>query len=347
MPVSALAHQIGVGLCPMRMASRRPYACAAASLRERMSQGGASAGSLFGNVPRPAGGSASGGNAGEVASHGLAQVSSFFSSVSDNAAQALHRVSENQHMQTLQGAASKLAADASSSVRATPLGTVGAFAAQQAEQTKNLITGESKEPEGLQDYVEEAMTLSYKKRLVGFAITLATGIFFTSLSTLLLPLIVLKPHKFAVAYSLGNLLMMLSTVFLVGPKKQCQSMWTGHRAAVFRVCLFICLSVYPPESGRACVAARDRESLHRCTQEMCACMSWNSNDGIECAQASGAYFGSMIGTIYAAMVLRIYLLVSDGACVQCWRTCRRVFVRMCACSCLCASVISLTCNVSR
>merc|ERR1712216_1090095 len=38
-------------------------------------------------------------------------------------------------------------------------------------------------------------------------------------------------------------------------------------------------------------------------------MSWNSNDGIECAQASGAYFGSMIGTIYAAMVLRIYLLV--------------------------------------
>ena len=127
----------------------------------------------------------------------------------------------------------------------------------------------------------------------------------------------LKPHKFAVAYSLGNLLMMLSTVFLVGPKKQCQSMWTGHRAAVFRVCLFICLSVYPPESGRACVAARDRESLHRCTQEMCACMSWNSNDGIECAQASGAYFGSMIGTIYAAMVLRIYLLVSDGARVQC------------------------------
>lgn len=47
-----------------------------------------------------------------------------------------------------------------------------------------------------------------------------------------------------------------STVFLVGPKRQCQNMFTGHRA-----------------------------------------------------MASSAYFGSMIGTIYAAMGLRIYLLV--------------------------------------
>jgi hypothetical protein len=83
------------------------------------------------------------------------------------------------------------------------------------------------------------------------------------LSTLMLPLLVFKPHKFAVAYTLGNLLMMASTIFLVGPKQQCQNMWTGNRAL-----------------------------------------------------ASCAYFGSVIGTIYAALFLRIYLLVLFFIAVQ-------------------------------
>jgi hypothetical protein len=56
----------------------------------------------------------------------------------------------------------------------------------------------------MSEYLDEAMSLSYKKRLIGFGIFLACGIFFTALSTLLLPMIVIKPHKFAVAYSLGN-----------------------------------------------------------------------------------------------------------------------------------------------
>ncbi|KAJ1476142.1 hypothetical protein T484DRAFT_1825953, partial [Baffinella frigidus] len=107
-------------------------------------------------------------------------------------------------------------------VRATPLGAVGGAASQQAESMKTLITGQQKDPESVSQYVDEAMSLSYKKRLIGFAICLASGLFFIALSTLMLPFIVLKPHKFAVAYSLGNLLMMASTVFLVGPKQQCQ-----------------------------------------------------------------------------------------------------------------------------
>ena len=60
------------------------------------------------------------------------------------------------------------------------------------------------EPEGIVDYVDEAMSMSYKTRLIAFAITLATGIFFTCLSTFLLPLILIKPHKFAIAYTLGT-----------------------------------------------------------------------------------------------------------------------------------------------
>jgi hypothetical protein len=138
-------------------------------------------GNLFGSVPRP-GASAAGGGAAEAASaaasQGLAQMSSFFSSVSDAGKQALSKVQENQHVQTLQvicvpmlgygqtgfvltyaqllpdlaslcrdnkqGTASKLAAEAGSTVSATPLGAVGSFAQQQAEATKSLITGQQK-----------------------------------------------------------------------------------------------------------------------------------------------------------------------------------------------------------
>jgi hypothetical protein len=52
------------------------------------------------------------------------------------------------------------------------------------------------------------LMFSFGFSLIGFGICLASGIFFTVLSTLMLPLIVIKPHKFAVAYSIGNLLMM-------------------------------------------------------------------------------------------------------------------------------------------
>ena len=107
------------------------------------------------------------------------------------------------------------------------------------------------------------MTMSYKNRLIAFVLCLASGVFFTALSTLMLPLIVIKPHKFAVAYSLGNMLMLGSTMFLVGPKKQLQNMFTGHRA-----------------------------------------------------MASAAYFGSMIGTIYAAIWLRISVLVIFFIAIQ-------------------------------
>jgi len=63
-------------------------------------------------------------------------------------------------------------------------------------------------PDRLWDFLaiifSKAFFIFLQKRLIGFGIFLACGIFFTALSTLLLPMIVIKPHKFAVAYSLGN-----------------------------------------------------------------------------------------------------------------------------------------------
>ncbi|MED6148911.1 hypothetical protein PIB30_057529 [Stylosanthes scabra] len=59
-------------------------------------------------------------------------------------------------------------------------------------------------------------TLSTKQRLYGFAICFSAGLTFTLLSML----VFLKPIKFAVAFTLGNLLSLGSTAFLIGPKRQ-------------------------------------------------------------------------------------------------------------------------------
>lgn len=145
----------------------------------------------------------------------------------------------------------------------SPASHVATSMTEKGEQIKGLITGQQKEPETAADYMEEAMTMSYKNRLIAFVVCLASGVFFTALSTLMLPLILIKPHKFAVSYSLGNLLMLGSTMFLVGPKKQISNMCTGHRA-----------------------------------------------------MASAAYFGSMVGTVYSALFLRISVLVIFFIAIQ-------------------------------
>lgn len=45
-----------------------------------------------------------------------------------------------------------------------------------------------------------------KQRLVGFVVCLLSGVFFMFLSTFFIPLIVLKPSKFAVSFTFGNVL---------------------------------------------------------------------------------------------------------------------------------------------
>ncbi|KAG6384515.1 hypothetical protein SASPL_155667 [Salvia splendens] len=59
-------------------------------------------------------------------------------------------------------------------------------------------------------------TLSTKQRLYGFAICLSAGITCTLLSML----VFFHPVKFGITFSLGNLLALGSTAFLIGPKRQ-------------------------------------------------------------------------------------------------------------------------------
>ncbi|PRQ44970.1 putative vesicle transport protein, Got1/SFT2 [Rosa chinensis] len=59
-------------------------------------------------------------------------------------------------------------------------------------------------------------TLSTKQRFYGFAICLASGLTCTLLSML----VFFHPIKFAITFTLGNLLSLGSTAFLIGPKRQ-------------------------------------------------------------------------------------------------------------------------------
>jgi len=60
------------------------------------------------------------------------------------------------------------------------------------------------------------LNLSYTQRVWGFAICFSLGMIISIMSSFL----VLNPVKFALPYSFGNALSLLSTGFLVGPRRQ-------------------------------------------------------------------------------------------------------------------------------
>ncbi|XP_054785754.1 uncharacterized protein LOC129292218 [Prosopis cineraria] len=66
------------------------------------------------------------------------------------------------------------------------------------------------------DEFNQNCTLSTKQRLYGFAICFVAGFTFTLLSML----VFFNPIKFGITFTLGNLLSLGSTAFLIGPKRQ-------------------------------------------------------------------------------------------------------------------------------
>ena len=82
----------------------------------------------------------------------------------------------------------------------------------------------SAEPE-LQEQIEDCFQLSRMERLYGFAICVTAGLFCSFLSSL----VFLKPTKFAILYSLGNILSLTSTGFLMGFWSQLKNMFKSHR----------------------------------------------------------------------------------------------------------------------
>ena len=96
--------------------------------------------------------------------------------------------------------------------------------------------------------------LSWQNRLFGFGVCCFLGIVlnlcsFGSMTQLLTG----RPVKFAVTYTIGNLLTLFSTFFIVGPHKQLQKMGQAHRrtasaaymASIFLTLLFCFLQPFP------------------------------------------------------------------------------------------------------
>ena len=74
-------------------------------------------------------------------------------------------------------------------------------------------------------------SLSLRQRMAGWAACYSLGIILTFLSFgSLAQLILGRPKRFAILYSVGNITSLASTMFLVGPRKQWAKMWEKQRA---------------------------------------------------------------------------------------------------------------------
>eukprot|EP01080_Neovahlkampfia_damariscottae_P006223 gene6223-10229_t len=104
----------------------------------------------------------------------------------------------------------------------------------QITTLKKKITNEEDEREKtwfqkLQLKYEGYITLSSKQRMYGFGITFAFGILNFILAFVCLSFILVTPRLFALFYTLGVSSLFLSSMFIVGPFRQIQSMVTLNR----------------------------------------------------------------------------------------------------------------------
>lgn len=98
---------------------------------------------------------------------------------------------------------------------------------EEGEDTKTFLQG-----------IDDALTLSRTERLYGFLICFILGWLIQSASVYALPSIVIKPNRFAVLYTAGNIISLCSTMFLFGPWKQLRSMFEETRRMSTIVYLF-------------------------------------------------------------------------------------------------------------
>ena len=71
--------------------------------------------------------------------------------------------------------------------------------------------------------------MTYRQRIMGFLLFFVLGSAASMISTMYVPLIVIRPSKFAIPYTVGNLMSIGSTGFLVGPWRQVKSMFDSTR----------------------------------------------------------------------------------------------------------------------
>jgi hypothetical protein len=95
---------------------------------------------------------------------------------------------------------------------------------------KNFVGLDSPEEKTFGQEFDEHISLSRKTRLILFAVTFIAGWLVSLLALLALPQIISHPEKFAILYTVGNIISLSSTMFLWGPCKQLKDMFKPIRA---------------------------------------------------------------------------------------------------------------------
>ncbi|XP_051160338.1 vesicle transport protein SFT2A isoform X1 [Leptopilina boulardi] len=97
-------------------------------------------------------------------------------------------------------------------------------------------------PQGDEDFVVmDASTLSWSTRIKGFAICFVIGILCSFLGSF--ALFLNKGFSvFAVFYTLGNIISLVSTCFLMGPVNQLKKMFASTRI-IATILVFVCLAM--------------------------------------------------------------------------------------------------------
>ena len=93
------------------------------------------------------------------------------------------------------------------------------------DKVKLMAGMEPDNPPELLDELNDCFQLSRMQRLYGFAICVSAGLFCSFLSSLMW----LRPTKFAILYTMGNILSLGSTGFLTGFVAQAKNMFKGTR----------------------------------------------------------------------------------------------------------------------
>ncbi|KAL0489585.1 vesicle transport protein [Acrasis kona] len=86
-------------------------------------------------------------------------------------------------------------------------------------------------------WLEGVFSMTQKQRFYGFLMSVGLGLFCIALSTIFLPTILLTSRKFAFLYTLGNVLLVISTMFLMGPVQQFKTMF-GNNERLIPSCIY-------------------------------------------------------------------------------------------------------------
>jgi len=139
-----------------------------------------------------------------------------------------------------------------------PLLNRGRTKVKESKTAASWILGSSETEDN--DSICPAMTL--RDRLIGFSVCMVIGYIFSAQSTVkFVKLLAGNPVPFVLNFTVGNIIVMSSSCFLIGPSNQIKTMFHQKRAAVASV--YICSMVLSLSILILAVIKRGKSDYHR------------------------------------------------------------------------------------